>query len=237
MKKLTTVTIYSIAMGYVEAALVVYLREMIFGNPEQLFPLRFMDPRLAVIETVREFATLVMLGTVAALAGKNRFDRVMYFIYAFAIWDLFYYVALEIAVGWPPSFLTFDVLFLIPVIWVGPVLAPILIATLLAVASAVLVKIHEHVPELSIKGSSISIFVAGCVIDLYSFTAPIFHILFTSGPKGLESYSPKTFDWVLFSIGYLIMCAAVFKTITDSFHKMRSEKPRTAGEGPDEVVQ
>lgn len=236
MKKFATVTLYSIAMGYVEAALVVYLREMIFGNAQQLFPLRFMDPRLAVIETVREFATLVMLATVAALAGKNRFDRIMYFIYAFAIWDLFYYVALKVAVGWPASFLTFDVLFLIPVIWVGPVLAPMLIAALLAIVSAILVRVHERVPDLAIKGSNIAIFVAGCVIDLYSFTAPIFHILFTSGPKGLESYTPKSFDWVIFGIGYLIMCAAVFRTITDSFHKMKSVNSRTAGEGPDEVI-
>ncbi len=236
MKKLTTVTIYSIAMGYVEAALVVYLREMIFGNSQQLFPLRFMDPRLAVIETVREFATLVMLGTVAVLAGKNRFDRIMYFIYAFAIWDLFYYVALKLAVGWPASFLTFDVLFLIPVIWVGPVLAPVLIAALLAVASAILIRVHRKVPNLGIRASNIAIFVAGCVIDLYSFTAPVFHILFTSGPKGLESYTPTHFDWILFGIGYLIMCMAVFRTLTDSFHKMRSENPRTAGEEPGEAI-
>ncbi len=229
MKKFNAITIYSVAMGYVEAALVVYLREMIFGNGQQLFPLRFMDPRLAVIETVREFATLVMLAAVAVLAGKNRFDRIMYFIYAFAIWDLFYYVALKIAVGWPASLFTFDVLFLIPVIWVGPVLAPVLIALLLAIGSAALINAHEKAPGLKIKGGNVLAFVVGCVIDLYSFTAPIFHILFTIGPKGLENYTPRTFDWVLFGIGYLIMCAAVFKTIADSIHKMRSEEPRVSG--------
>lgn len=229
MKKLTAITVYSIAMGYVEAALVVYLREMIFQNTQQMFPLRFVDPRLAMIETVREFATLVMLAAVATLAGKNRFDRIMYFIYAFAIWDLFYYVGLKLAVGWPPSFFTFDVLFLLPVVWVGPVLAPVLIAAVLAIGSAVVINVHEKVPGLKIKVLNISVFAVGSVIDLYSFTGPIFNILFTSGPKGLESYTPRTFDWVLFGIGYLIMCAAVFKTISDSFHKMRSEEPRVSG--------
>lgn len=216
-------------MGYVEAALVVYLREMIFGNAQQLFPLRFIDPRLAVIETVREFATLVMLAAVATLAGKNRFDRIMYFVYAFAVWDLFYYVALKIAVGWPASFFTFDVLFLIPVIWIGPVLAPVLIALLLAIGSGSLINVHEKVPRLKIRSMNILVFATGCIIDLYSFTAPIFNILLMRGPKGLESYTPQTFDWVLFGIGYLVMCAAVFRTISDSFHKMKSEEPRVSG--------
>lgn len=232
MKKLTAVTTYSIAMGYVEAALVIYLREMLFGNPQQLFPLRTLDPRLALIEIIREGATIVMLAMVAFLAGKDKFERSMYFIYSFAIWDLFYYVVLKLAVGWPTSFLTFDVLFLIPVMWVGPVLTPVLIAALLAVASAILIRIHGKLPGLRINGWNIAVFVAGCMVVLYSFTAGVFHILFISGPKGLEYYTPRTFNWLFFWIGYLIMCAAVFKTLSDSFHKMRSESPGVPGQEP-----
>ena len=230
MKKLSTVTLYSIAMGYVEAAVVIYLREMLFANPMQLFPLRTLDPRLAMVEIIREAMTIVMLAMVAILAGKNKFDRSMYFIYAFAMWDIFYYVFLRVAVGWPPSFTTFDVLFLIPVMWVGPVIAPLLIAALLAFASVALVAIHRRVPDIRIGGLNVAIFVIGCAVVLYSFTAGVFHILYVSGPKGLESYTPKTFDWLLFFIGYLTMCAAVFRTLTDSFHKMRSATPGTMGE-------
>ncbi len=235
MKRLSIVTFYSIAMGYVEAAVVIYLREMLFANPEQLFPLRTLDPQLAMVEIVREAMTIIMLAMVAMLAGKKKFDRIMYFIYAFAIWDIFYYVFLRAAVGWPPSFTTFDVLFLIPVMWVGPVIAPVLIAALLAFASAALIVLHRRVPDIRIRGVDIAIFVIGCTVVLYSFTAGVFHILFTSGPKGLESYTPKTYDWLLFFIGYLTMCAAVFRTLTDSFHKMRSASPDTAGEGPYKV--
>lgn len=229
MKKFPAVTLYAVAMGYVEAALVIYLREMLFGNAMQLFPLRTLDPHLAIIEITREGMTIVMLAAVAFLAGRNRFDRIMYFIYAFAVWDIFYYVFLKMAVGWPSSIFTFDVLFLIPVMWVGPVVTPVLIALLLAAASAILVNIHSKLPGLRIKSVNITVFVAGCAVVLYSFTARVFHILYMSGPKGLESYTPKTFNWLLFWIGYLTMCAAVFKILSESFHKMRSGGPGTPG--------
>ncbi len=228
---------YAVAMGYVEAALVIYLREMLFGNALQLFPLRALDPHLAIIEITREAMTIIMLAAVAYLAGKNRFDRVMYFIYSFAIWDIFYYVVLKAAVGWPPSIFTFDVLFLIPVMWVGPVITPVMIALLLAFTSAVLVKIHSKVPDLRIKPGNISVFAAGCIVVLYSFTSQVFHILYLSGSKGLEDYTPKTFDWLIFWIGYITMCAAVFKTLSESFHKMRSGVPGTPGQEPEEVIR
>ncbi len=235
MRKLSTVTVYSIAMGYVEAAVVIYLREMLFANAQQLFPLRTLDPKYAIVEIVREGMTIVMLAMVAVLAGKNKFDRSMYFIYAFAIWDIFYYVVLKAAVGWPPSFTTFDVLFLIPVMWVGPVIAPLLIAGLLAFASAALLSLHGRLPDLRMRKLDILIFVIGCAVVLYSFTAGVFHILYISGPKGLENYTPKTYDWLLFSVGYLTMSAAVFRILSDSSHKMRSGIPGTTGEEPNEV--
>jgi membrane protein implicated in regulation of membrane protease activity len=44
----------------------------------------------------------------------------------FAIWDIFYYIFLWLLIGWPESFFTWDILFLLPVTWVGPVLAPVI---------------------------------------------------------------------------------------------------------------
>ncbi len=222
MKRLTAVTVYSVAMGYLESALVIYIREMIFGDATRVFPLRLLAPQLAVMEVMRELATIVMLAMVAYLAGKDRFERWMMFIYSFAIWDIVYYVALKILAGWPSSFLSLDVLFLIPVVWIGPVIAPILIALLLATTSVVLMSVRRRSPDLMIRRRNLWIFVAGCAVVLYSFTGRIFHILLFSGPKGLENYTPETFDWLPFVFGYILMCLAAFKTIVDSHHKMRS---------------
>jgi hypothetical protein len=229
MKKFTSVTIYSIAMGYLEAALVIYIREMIFGNATQVFPLTLMEPRIAILEIVREAATILMLAMVGFLAGKERLEKWLMFIFAFAVWDIVYYIVLKIAVGWPASLLTFDVLFLIPVVWVGPVLAPLLIAALLGAASAGLLYIRNKAPGLRLKRGWIWIFGAGCAAILYSFTENIFHILVIDGPKGLENYTPKAFNWLLFFAGYLTMFASVLKTMKDSYQEMRSANPEPKG--------
>jgi len=225
MKKLTAVTIYSIAMGYLESALVIYIREMIFADATQVFPLRLLEPRFAILETLREVATIAMLAAVGYLSGKDRFERWLMFIYSFAIWDIVYYIVLKIAVGWPASLFTLDVLFLIPVVWIGPVIAPLLISALLATVSVILERMRAKRPDLTLKPSNFWLFLGGCALVLYSFTAKIFHILLTAGSKGLENYTPETFHWALFLMGYLVMCAAAARTLMESYHTMSSANP------------
>ncbi len=95
-RKFAAVTIYAIAMGYSESATVIYLRQIAFGNPVQVFPIRFLTPQLSVLEFVREAATIIMLLAMGYLAGGSRFQRSMFFLYSFAIWDIFYYLFLKI---------------------------------------------------------------------------------------------------------------------------------------------
>jgi len=133
-------TIFAIAMGFLESAVVIYLREIYY--PEGFaFPLNIIHGKIAVTEILREAATIVMLVSVSILAARRWIIRFAWFIYLFAIWDIFYYVFLRVLLGWPESLLTWDILFLIPTTWVGPVLAPvinsltmILLAILLIVA-------------------------------------------------------------------------------------------------------
>ncbi|MFL5518613.1 MAG: hypothetical protein ACJ8DJ_20850, partial [Gemmatimonadales bacterium] len=124
-------------MAYVEAAVVVYLRAIYYPHGFA-FPLAPMAPDTVAIEIGREAATLVMLLGVAMLAGTERRDRFLTFWVSFGVWDLFYYVWLWLLVGWPPSLLTWDVLFLIPVPWTGPVLAPVTVSILLVVGGLLL---------------------------------------------------------------------------------------------------
>jgi len=71
-----------------------------------------------------------MLISVAAIAARELRERVALFLWAFALWDIFYYVGLWAMVRWPSSLLTPDVLFLIPVPWFSQVWFPILISAL-----------------------------------------------------------------------------------------------------------
>jgi hypothetical protein len=220
-RRFLAVLTYSIAMGYLESAVVIYLRETAFGNLSQVFPFRLMQTQIGYVEIIREAATIVMLLTIGYLAGKTTFQKSMYFIFAFSIWDIFYYFFLAIFTGWPRSLGDFDVLFLIPVVWIGPVVAPVLISILLTLTSTVLIFVSERSDHLKLRATNIVIFLAGALMAFYSFTEQIFHILLSKGARGLIGYTPTSFDWITFSIGFSIMSASSIKTVTECYRKLK----------------
>lgn len=139
--------LFGIAFGFVEAAVVVYLRAASgllpgYGGTladvakrsstmyQQANVLTMLPKSLLVIETIREAATIIMLFSIAVLAAKNAQERWAVFLYTFAFWDIFYYAGLFATVRWPPSLLTQDVLFLIPVPWITQVWFPLLVSGL-----------------------------------------------------------------------------------------------------------
>ncbi len=142
-KSLLVVGIYAVGMAFVESAVVVYLR-MLYYPGGFAFPLKWIDPRTLDVEWAREAATLVMLAAVAWLAGKSFHERFAFFLWAFALWDIFYYVWLRAVLGWPPSPLTPDLLFLIPWAWVGPVLAPLLCSFIMIALALALLKARRN---------------------------------------------------------------------------------------------
>lgn len=124
---ITWCTLWALAFGVVEAAVVVYLRRIVY--PEGFaFPLKAIPEPLHRGEIVREAATLLMLLGVARLATAGGLRRFAVFALCFGVWDLAYYLALFAFIGWPGSLLTWDVLFLIPSVWASPVLAPCLVS-------------------------------------------------------------------------------------------------------------
>ena len=135
-QKLIWVSIFAVAMGFFEAAVVIYLRKLMYPAGFS-FPLAPIEHGLAVTEILREAATLIMLLSAGILAGRYATERFAWFIYAFAIWDIFYYIFLKLLIGWPESFMTWDILFLIPATWVGPVITPVIVSLSMIVLAAV----------------------------------------------------------------------------------------------------
>lgn len=154
MLQILLVTLFAIAMGYVEAAVVVYLRALYYPDgfpvPVKLgtLPIRFtripefenrMPQSMLRTEIGREVATILMLASLALLAGHTPMQMLGVFLLAFGVWDIFYYVFLKVLIRWPESLKTLDVLFLIPVPWIGPVWLPVSVSTMMIVAGVALV--------------------------------------------------------------------------------------------------
>src|SRR4030043_1288929 len=131
-KRFCVVVVFGIAFAYIEASVVVYLREIFhpsgFTFPLAEFGITPLWKRLLLTETGREAATLVVIFTASWLFGRNLRQRFAFFLTIFAVWDIFYYVWLKVLINWPASIMDWDILFLIPTVWAGPVIAPILIS-------------------------------------------------------------------------------------------------------------
>ena len=131
-KRFIIIVIFSIGLAFIEAVVVVYLRTIFFSEGF-VFPLVdfISDQRwlqFLRIEACREGAILAVLLCSSWLFGRDFRTRLAYFLTIFAVWDIFYYIWLKVLLGWPSSIMEWDILFLIPVIWAGPVLAPVIIS-------------------------------------------------------------------------------------------------------------
>lgn len=125
------------AVGFFEAAVVVYLRELYYPKGFQ-FPVVLASTRVGLVEVAREVASIVLLAAAARLAGRFFLERFAAFAVLFGTWDLWYYVFLKLILGWPEGLATPDILFLLPVPWVGPVWAPCVIALSLVAAGSLI---------------------------------------------------------------------------------------------------
>jgi hypothetical protein len=127
------VVAFGIAMGFLEAAVVVYLRAALGLDPSGFVPVHDAAALDAFegVELARELATLAMIAAVGWLAGRGALERLAWAAVIFGAWDIAYYAGLRIVVGWPPSPAAWDILFLVPVPWVGPVWAPLIVSAAL----------------------------------------------------------------------------------------------------------
>jgi hypothetical protein len=217
-KKFIVIGIFSIAMGYLESAVVVYMREILYPGGFA-FPLAPIPEKLAVTELFREAATLIMLAGIGFLAGKNLIERFAWFLYSFALWDIFYYVFLKFLLNWPDSFLTWDILFLIPVTWTGPVIAPVLVSLLMILHAAIILKKSRDRESYRFPlQAKIFMFTGAGIVFISFITDYSRFILEHYSLKELWSvpsrkalydlslqYIPSQFPWIIFGAGIVML--------------------------------
>jgi hypothetical protein len=132
-------------------------------------PLAAMGGDHLAVEVGREIATMVMLLAVAWIGGRQAWERFGLFCVAFGVWDVFYYAWLKVLLNWPAGLLDWDVLFLIPLPWIGPVIAPLLVScAMISCGAAIALRVRRGFPFQPPLSSWIAA-LAGCAILLYSF--------------------------------------------------------------------
>ncbi|MBW6491720.1 MAG: hypothetical protein K0B15_11070 [Lentimicrobium sp.] len=213
-KILFLLLVFSIAMGFMESAVVVYLRSLYYPDGF-IFPLVPLENRILLTELLREASTLIMLLTIAIIAGKNFAQRFAFFLFCFAIWDIFYYIFLYFLLGWPASLLDWDILFLLPVPWVGPVLAPCLLSITMIIYTLTIIYLQVKGFEVKIKFSAWLLMIAGSLIVILSFTIDYIRIIFATPiidiMERLIKYTPQSYNWLIFIAGEVLLMAAIVK--------------------------
>ncbi len=209
--RLAWLFLYSLAMGFMESAVVVYLRRLYYPDGFQ-FPLVPMEAVVAITELGREAATIIMLLAVGMLAFRKASERFAGFIFCFAVWDLVYYLFLKILLDWPVSWMTPDILFLIPVPWTGPVIAPCLVSCTMILLSLLLLVYSSKGISTRLLRKDWILLISGSLVVILSFLWD--YINTTPGNSSVETgsmtedlrytyqaYIPGPFAWPVFLIG------------------------------------
>ena len=198
-RRLFWIVFFSIAMAVVEAAIVVYLRKLYYPDGFG-FPLKPIELSTYLIELAREAATIVMLCAVGALAGKVFWEKFAYFLIAFGVWDIAYYIWLKIFLNWPSSLFDWDILFLIPLPWIGPVIAPVTIAIIM-IGTGVAIS-RRFARGLSFRATRLAwiLVLIATGILLYSFMCDL--------PAMLHFQQPKPYLYGFLFVGDILYIVA-----------------------------
>jgi hypothetical protein len=196
-------------MAWVEAAAVFYIRSFVGRiDPFQTNPLPLHDI-LGRTELIREAATLLMLISIGWLAGHTLRTRLAYSLITFGVWDILYYIFLKLISGWPQTPFDWDILFLLPLPWWGPVLSPMLISILMILGGTIATQLATPGSILKPTSSNWVISGAGVLLALALFMENALRTL-SLGEEAIRTTLPGTFNWSVFALALLLMSAPIF---------------------------
>ncbi len=221
LRPIAILLLFATAFGYLEAAVVSYLR--ILHEPArrhfypnrpsgELFPLLTLERvgvvgqrQTLLIEIGREAATMMMLAAIALAVAGNARQWAAAFAIAFGVWDIVFYAGLKLLLGWPASLFTLDILFLIPVPWVGPVIAPVLVSIAMITGGIWCLCREAAGTPLRIGRWNITGVLLGALVIVLSFTLDYRNIM--------AGGMPHPFHWGVFGLGLGIGAVSYGRTI------------------------
>ncbi len=237
---MAALVIFGTAFGYLEAAVVSYLRllheparqRFYPGRPSgDLFPLLTLDQLRAsgveqqqtlAIEIGREAATIVMLAAIALAVSANAGQWAAAFVIAFGTWDAAFYLFLKLLLGWPASLFTWDILFLIPVPWAGPVLAPLLVSAVMVAAGIWQLRCEARSRPVHIGAPHWAGLISGAGVIVISFAMDYRNIM--------SGRMPREFGWGVFALGMTVALASYGGAVRQSAHAIAPLQPEEAAQ-------
>ncbi len=194
--RITSVILFAIAMGLLEAICVVYIRKIIFPPDGNIANIPISDFNFT-LEAIRESMTIIMITTLSLLAAFNWRTRLAMFFLAFGIWDIFYYVGLKIFHDWPATIMDWDNLFLIPVAWYSPIIVPVLISTYFIIGSMFII-LHEG------NGTKLKFGFTVVLLQLLAFAVWFYSFVKNSTMISENGYANVEYSWLLFLLGLVL---------------------------------
>jgi len=221
--------VFCLAMGILEAIVVVYLRQLYYPDGFD-FPLTFLSAQMITIEWIRELTTIIMLAVLGILAGKDNLQRFFFFLFSFGVWDLAYYAGLKLFLDWPSSFITWDILFLIPVPWVSPVLAPVICSVTMILFAVSFFYLQGKGYPMRMKIVDRGFLFLGASVILFSFIRDYINLIFQNGLFSkfwtlsentyfyqiVSQYCPTDYNWYLFSLGEILILYVMTRVLVYS---------------------
>ena len=217
-RQIAILLLFGSAFGYLEAAVVSYLRILHEParrhfypdrEPGELFPLLTLDQIRAAgqeqrktlfVEIGREAATMLMLAAIALAVAGNARQWAAAFAIAFGVWDIVFYAGLKLLLDWPASWSTWDILFLIPLPWVGPVIAPVIVSAVMIGAGVWCLWREAANRPLRMGWSNTAGVLLGALVIVVSFTLDYRNIM--------AGGMPHPFHWGVFGLGLGIGAAS-----------------------------
>jgi len=194
--RISSIIIFAIAMGIMEAICVNYIRQIIFPPDGSIANAPISNFNFAV-EAIRELMTIIMLTTVSILSAHNIRTRLAMFFLAFGTWDILYYVGLRIFLKWPASIMDWDTLFLIPVAWYSPVLVPMLIS-LYFIFGSIFIILHEG------NGTKLKFNLPVVLLQFSAFIVWYYSFIKDSAIISENGYANAEYSWILFFLGFVL---------------------------------
>jgi hypothetical protein len=217
--------LFGLAFGFVEAAVVIDIRAVYeplhqrlhpHVDPDDLFPVLTLDDlrsagpmhlRLLRVELAREAATIVMLGAIALAGARNWREWLGGFLIAFGVWDLAFYAALRLTIGWPASLAIWDLLFLLPVPWAAPVAAPMAVAAGMMVAGAAILRREDSGHPVRLGPIPLGTILLGAATMVVAFC--------WGWRVVVEGRHPASFAWGIFLTGGIIATLGFLASFRD----------------------